>query len=352
MAWEKLGSTTVGGASTPVNNSWKEIGRTTLSSAGDDITVSSLTAKDNLMILCSTISTGNIDGALRFNTDTGTNYSIRRSENGGSDVTSNTTNQTKLLLNRGHVAYPNTTFSVSDMNNISAQEKLVIGHSIAGVNGTGTAPDRTEMVGKWANTSAQVTSVTCNNSDSGSWDTGSEVVVLGCDNDEADSGTNFWQELASTVLTATHSGALTIPQFTTKKYLMIRYYINASTDCTWKVGTGGSIDSGANQYYSRYSNNGGGDSTLSYTSFLQHNPIVQGEVFIINKSDKEKLMIQHEVGQNQGSGAGGSGAGNVPNRREDVGKWANTSGQIDTLQYNKSGVSFYAGTTIKVYGAD
>ena len=344
MAWEKLGSTSVGGSSDPVNNSWKELGRTTLGSAGDDITVSSFTAKDNLMILCSTISTGNIDGALRFNTDTGSNYAIRRSENGGSDATG--TSQAKLILDRGHAAYPNNTFSVSNMNNISAQEKLVIGHSIAGVNGTGTAPDRTEMTGKWTNTSSQVTSVTCNNSDSGSWDTGSEVVVLGCDNDEADSGTNFWQELSSTVLTATHSGALTIPQFTTKKYLMIRYYINASTDCIWRVGTGGSIDSGTNQYYSRYSSNGASDSTLSYTSFLQHNPIIQGEVFIINKSDKEKLMIQHEVGQNT------AGAGNIPNRREDVGKWINTSGQIDTLQYDKSGVSFYAGTTIKVYGAD
>ena len=102
------------------------------------------------------------------------------------------------------------------------------------------------------------------------FNTNSEIVVLGADNDEADSGTNFWQELSSTVLTATHSGALTIPQFTPKKYMWISYYIKASTDCVWQVGTGGSIDSGSIQYNNRYSSNGPGDSTLSYNSFLQN----------------------------------------------------------------------------------
>ena len=352
MAWEKLGSTTVGGSSDPVNNSWKEIGRTTLSGTADDITVSSLPAKDNIMVLGHIIQSGVLNNIMRLgygSVDTGSNYAGRYSENGAADGTD--ASATYMVDDRS--AEANDQFWVSNIANIANQEKLANTDICKrGTVGSGNIPERVENVGKWTNTSNVLDTFSLHNSGGGDMASGSEIVILGCDNDEADLGTNFWQELSSTVLTATHSGTLTIPQFTTKKYLMIRYYINSTTDCFWKVGTGGSIDSGANQYGNRYSSNGAGDSTLSYTSFLSHNPIVEGEVFIINKSDQEKLIIQHEVGQNQGSGAGGSGAGNIPNRREGIGKWANTSGQIDTLQFEKSGISFYAGTNIKVYGAD
>lgn len=348
MAWEKLGTASVGGTAI-ANNSWKEIGRATVSS-GDTLDTSTFTAKDNMMILCYTVGSGTVHPKLHFNNDTGSNYAFRYSGNGGTDSTS--TSQDYFRIQGGISGSP-TQFSVSNVVNVSSQEKLIESSLVSNQNtGAGNAPSREENVGKWANTSAQINRVDCDNGQSGDYASGTELVVLGFDNDEADSGSNFWQELSSTTLTATQSGALTIPQFTTKKYLMINYYINASTDCKWKVGTGGSIDTGSN-YANRYSNNGASDSTItSYSALLQHNPIVQGEVFIINKSDKEKLIIQHEIGQNQGSGAGGSGAGNVSNRGEFVGKWTNTSGQIDTLQYTKSGVSFYAGTTIKVYGAD
>ena len=339
------GSSTL--TSAPPQTSWKELKRVTLSSAGTTIDTGTFTAKDNMMILSYDLgntSTPSTNGARQFNGDDDDNYSSRHRANQGGSNTA-TSDDTIQDSDQGTPS-----FDVQQFANIAGQEKLVIGHQvIQNAAGAGTAPSRVENVGKWANTSNAVTSYQMKSDQN--FNTNSEIVVLGADNDEADSGTNFWQELSSTVLTATHSGALTIPQFTTKKYLMITYYINASTDCTWKVGTGGSIDSG-NNYHNRYSSNGAGDSTLQYTSFLQHNPIVNGTVFIINKSDQEKLMIQHETGQNQGSGAGGSGAGNAPNRREDVGKWANTSGQIDTLQYDKSNVSFYAGTFIKVYGAD
>ena len=350
MAWEKLGSTSVGGASDPVNNSWKEIGRTTLGSAGDDITVSSFTAKDNLMILCSTISTGNIDGALRFNTDTGSNYAIRRSENGGSDATG--TSQAKLILDRGHAAYPNNTFSVSNMNNISAQEKLVIGHSIAGVNGAGTAPDRTEMTGKWANTSAQVTSVTCNNSDSGSWDTGSEVVVLGCDNDEADSGTNFWQQLADVDL-GSDGTILSSGSFTSKKYLMVSIHAIASGGMDSRLyfnSDGGS--GGSSNYAWRMSKNGASDSTTASTYGINTEEGAWNNAyynfFIINKSDKEKLVVGDVVHDSDTSGAG-----TASTRNEVTGKWITTGSQINTVAIKNIDSGDYAsGSRITVWGAD
>ena len=52
-------------------------------------------------------------------------------------------------------------------------------------------------------------------------------------------------------------------------------------------------------------------------------------------------------------GAGTAGAGNTPTRGEGVGKWVNTSGQIDVLQWFKSSSQTVpAGTTIKVWGSN
>ena len=334
MAWEKLGSAS-GGGTTPAT-SWKELGRATLSSDGDSLDVGSITAKDNLMIISYVKETsGSLHASLRFNNDSGSNYAHRSSTNGGSDWTS--TSQDKLRHGAGT---SNTRqFNVSTIINKSDQEKLV--HTSMAYTQDGTLY-REETVGKWANSSAQINDVELLNTQSGSFDSGSEIIVMGFDNDEADEGTNFWQELSSTTLTANNSGTLTIPQFTPKKYMWIEYYINGSTDSQWRVGTGGSIDSGSNQYDNRYASNGSSDSTLQYTSFLQHNGVVGGNVFMINKSDEKKLMIQHE-----------GGADSTPaNRREDVGQWNNTSGQIDILAYTKSNVTYYPTTQIKVYGAD
>ena len=355
---EYLSGNRIQGSSTltasPPSTSWKELGRTTLSSAADDITVSSFTAKDNLMILCSTISTGNIDGALRFNTDTGTNYSIRRSENGASDVTSNTTNQTKLILNRGHVAYPNTTFSVSNMINISAQEKLVVGHSVACVNGASNAPDMTETTGKWANTSAQVTSVTCNNSDSGSWDTGSEVVILGYDNDEADSGTNYWQELASVDTSSTHD-VIDTGTFTNKKYLWLQCFVKGDGNANSSIMF--NTDTSSSGYAMRRSYDGGNVSTYAGTNPAGSEGSYDGygatgaggkffNMFIVNDGSNEASWV---CNINAGHL---TGAGNAPHIVEWVGKWDLTDAITRIRIKNQDGGTSYSESTIKVWGSD
>ena len=69
-------------------------------------------------------------------------------------------------------------------------------------------------------------------------------------------------------------------------------------------------------------------------------------MFIINNSANEKLFIYSLV-----DGAT-TGAGNAPNRREYVGKWINTSGQIDVVQLYGSGITFNADSVIKVWGSD
>ena len=347
MAWEKLGTASVSG--TTANTSWKELDRVTLGSANSTIDTGTFTAKDNMMILTYDLgNTSNVtaNGNRQFNSDTGSNYSSRRQSNGGSS-TAQTSDSTLVQWDTGDQP----SFSVETFTNIAAQEKLVLHHSVhQNTAGAGNAPMRNENYGKWANTSAQVTSYQVKSDQN--FNTGSEIVVLGYDNDEADSGTNFWQELASVELSSS-GDLIDTDTFTAKKYLMIEavgYRVNDSVIPALRVGNG-TLDTGSN-YARRQSVNGGTDATVtSQTSIATTSGagyLTKDIYFIVNKSDKEKLVI------NEGY-VTGSGASTAGDRQEIVGKWANTSAQINRIGYLNVGggtSDFGTGSYIKVYGAD
>jgi len=345
------GSSTL--TTSPPATSWKELGRTTLTSTNDSIDVSSFAAKDNLMILCNVINSGgDFRTFWRFNSDTNSNYSQRYNTNGGSDSTNTSLNGTMDWNTAESVQ----SFEVLNITNIASQEKLGIKRKIgSNTAGAGNAPNRAEIVGKWANTSNQITSVSVGDAvdpKSGTGGIGSEVVVLGCDNDEADSGTNFWQELASVTL-GSDGDLIDSNTFTAKKYLMIEaigYRTNASIIPALRVGNG-TLDTGSN-YARRQSVNGGSDGTVTGQSSMGGDSgagyLTHDVYFIINKSDKEKLIINECI-------ITASGAGSAPDRAEIVGKWANTSAQINRVGYlNVGGGSsdFGSGSSLKVWGAD
>ncbi len=345
------GSSTL--SSAPPQTSWKELGRATLSSGtSDSITTPTFGAKENLMILVHTIPDGQVTANYRFNADSGSNYARRQSSNGASDGTA--TSQDHLLA--GHGASGETTLVTSHIINKSNKEKLVTTQIMAAVAGAGNAPDRRELVGKWANTSAQITSVTLYNNDSGSFNAGTEVVVLGCDNDEADSGTNFWQELAS--VTRTDNGStLESGNFATKKYLMVEACtIPANNGFKGRLEFGhsnGTMDTGSN-YADRYEQDGGADSTNASNPYIyaytNHDDNIQHlRMFIVNKSAQEKLVLWWAS-----SGGSTTGAGNAPQRRNGVAKWVNTSYQMTNIRLNSqiAGGDAASGSFIKVYGAD
>ena len=259
MVWERLGSASVSGST--ANTSWKEIARTTLGSAGDTITVDSIPARDNLMIIPYVYDEGSnqVYGQGRFNNDSGSNYANRWSRNGGSDTTNNS--QSEMITYFAGAAYGE--FGIFEMANIAGQEKLLIDHGVAAdATGAGTAPKRHEGVHKWANTSNQVTRFDYINGGAGTFDTGSEVVVLGYNNDEADSGTNFWQELASVDLS---SGADEISTGTiaSKKYIMWNYHVLSSGAANGldNISFRFNNDTGNNYCY-RHNDNGGSDAEI------------------------------------------------------------------------------------------
>jgi len=336
---DRIGTDTISGG-------WKEVGRTTLGSSNDDITVSSLADKRYLMIMTDNIPTGSIWQSIRYNSDTGSNYANRYSNNGGSDVPS-----TSLGLSYwgDQLAGTNHGFGIGYTANLAGKEKLALSYGVnQNTSGAGTAPDRTEVVSKWTNTSDAINAVTNHDQGSGSFASGSEVVVLGYDPDDTHT-TNFWEELASvngTGATSFNSGT-----FTAKKYLWVQIYVDRSADASNGEITVGNttLDTGSN-YSRRRSADGGTDDTLTSQTKISLRTAGLKEfynIFIINNSANEKLLIIH---QNAG---GTAGAGNTPYRGEFVAKWANTSNQINIIGFGSGGSNTLSSTSImKVWGSN
>ena len=158
---------------------WEELGRTTLSSAGDTITISSIPARKYLRIMFTVSPTGGtISFGIRYNNDSGNNYAQRNSINGAADTTA--FSQNTMGAGIGPVT-PSNTIGILDGINIGSLEK-VFSFSLyrGGGASAGNAPDRSEGVVKWSDTSNQITRVDLiNTSGTGDFAAGSEVVVLG-----------------------------------------------------------------------------------------------------------------------------------------------------------------------------
>jgi hypothetical protein len=156
---------------------WQEIARTTLTVAGDTITVSDIPARKYLKIIFNLIPTGGtISGVFTFNSDSGSNYARRLSIGGGADSTSLTQTSVPAFMSAS------ATFQhhIYQVTNVTTSEKVGYGTVIeTSTAGAGTAPNRNEGAFKWVNTSSQISSITVTNAGTGDFAIGSEVVVLG-----------------------------------------------------------------------------------------------------------------------------------------------------------------------------
>ena len=326
-----------------VSGGWKEIGRTTLGSAADTITVSGLPDKRYYMIISSKLVSGNATHQFILNNDTGSNYAIRYSGDGGAEYAG-----VSLSNINFDPANATNSFHVGHIANLSSKEKIGIHHLVnQNTAGAGTSTRRSEFVSKWANTSSSMNRIDLKNTDSGNFDTGSEIVVLGWDDSDTHTS-NFWEELAS-VNASGSSTNLSSGTITAKKYLWIQCY---------SEGTGGDIittfnnDTGSN-YTRLYSIDGGADgSDVNQTGIdNMHNAGLPTDDafsnwFIINNSANEKLIMGHSV-QN-----GSAGAGTAPPRLEFAGKWTNTASQITEIDFDSSSGNFGSNSIIKVWGSN
>ena len=346
--YRKRPSVAGGGGAGGAVGSWKELGRTTLGSAGDSIDITSLADKRYYMVLEYSLPSGTIDSYTQFNGDTSSSYSQRRSIDGGADTTNTNLTILDAIFNSG-VAVPH--FGVRYIANYSSKEKLTIGHYVRqNTAGNSNPPNRTQIVSKWANTSNPINRINTQNSSGGSFNTGSEVVVLGYDPADTHTTTdNFWQELAS-VTASGSSTNLSSGTISAKKYLWVQIWLDPSTAQNHLLRFNNDQNS---NYATRYSTNGATDSTDgSVTNFnlgsaigaLDGLPSFQN-IFIVNNSSNEKLAIIHSVWQNT------SGSSNATGRIEMVGKWTNTSSQITEIDID-SNYNWNSGSIMKVWGAD
>ena len=335
-----LGGTGVGG--------WVEVGRTTLDSNGDIITVSGLPDKRYYKFILRTHpADGNTDDIkLSFNGDSSSNYAYRRSTGGAADQTFTSTNNFRIDAANG--AYDRHVFGY--VANYASKEKLVIAHDVIGQTaGATTAPYRIETVGKWANTSNAISSFTFTNQGTGNFASGSEAIILGWDPDDTHTN-NFWEELAS--VNTTSGDNLSSGTFTAKKYLWVQMYMKYTS-------TGGTLhetfnnDTG-NNYASRDSYDGGTDGTSTSFTHIDWDRGQQDTYwfinqFIINNASNEKLCIGHQIRIDNTH----TGAGTAPHRSERVDKWANTSNQITEIDFDNTtaGIDISNGW-LKVWGSD
>tara|TARA_R100000008_G_scaffold2475_1_gene1949 strand:+ start:174 stop:1283 length:1110 start_codon:yes stop_codon:yes gene_type:complete len=350
------------GLTTYSTKQWVELGRATLSSAGDTLDLTGLDTTDypHLMILATVQPTDSSGSETylnwRFNDDSQQNYKFRYGDSGSEGTQSS---GTQFLSYAG----TNTQFGFTygTILNKSDKKKLITLHNMArgsSAGGGGNAPVRRNSSGYWDNSSSAITKVTAMNTQTSQGDlqVGTQFVLLGAKS----SGTNtdkqgFWQELADVELT--QQGTLSTGDFTAKKWLMIQVYSKPSSSTTSGLVCNG--DTSSSNYANRRSHNGASDQTRTSSDNL---PNVQlngayneagwsyATVYACNLSDKEKLFNVHHAGENTDSATA------LPRRVDAVGKWTNTSDQITSLQLTdgagSTGQQFVSGSRIKVWGAD
>ena len=335
--------------------SWKVLDRASVSGSSSGLMdTGTFAEKDNLMILSYIIGdrTGNetMHPKLQFNGDDGTNYTSRFSTNGGSealDPSSGSTSATAMRFGAGTSTTDQ--FIVTTIRNNASNEKFAITHMTFQAGGT---LGREETVGKWANVNDKIESVQVIDSYDHMAD-GSEVVVLGCDDDETDSGTNFWQEIGTDKLTVA-GDVLTTGDITAKKYLMINtHHLGDITS-----GTSANVDynmtfnDSTSGYTTVQSQSGAADGSPSSGSFINGWIGYQDRfncTFMVNPATKDKLAIAEDTG-----GIVNYGAGTAPVSNEWGGEWDNDS-QIDKVTVTNSSArsgAYGVGSSLKVWGSN
>ena len=346
----------------PAQTSWKLLARHKLTSTDDDLDTANdssfsgnnFAPKDNLMILIIGYKSGGAQiEDLTFNGDTDDNYAARYSENGGDDEAPVSQDSIQFGIDS-----EDDEFAVIQVKNLAGEVKLLTGQtSVRGSVGNNAIGNRLQVVGKWVSDplSERITRVAINNPHAGDLDTDSEIVVLGCDDNEtATTGasaspthtdTNFWQELASADVTGDNHTV----SIAAKKYLMIE---------TAVVTTGGAVsqrmqfnDTESGGYAQRKSFDGASDLTSLQSANIDGvnddlvtNSIGFATYYGVNVTNKEKLFVARS--------SSGEAVGTAPTRDEVTFKWT-SSAQIIKIDFdnNKAG-DWAAGSNIRVWGSD
>jgi len=341
---------------------YKELARASLDSGTSSaLTTPTFTPKDNMMIVYTAWGSG--EAKMRFGSsgtlDTNDNYAQRWNENMNASDGTPTTESDFLYVNSGAGAATDGTegvLGIMEGVNVTGFEKLFYHESVDNCSGTGTASakiGRYNRAMKWANTSARINIVSLYCS-SGSFSAGTEVVVLGFDNDESGTETtDFWKKLATGSYNSGDTDVLDtgVNNDLKKKYLMIRWFTMPTGGTTDDIFINYNGDNGSNYSYSRQNDNSGREdfSGTNRPRIDAGNGAYQrdGFGFLINIQGKEKLLMSQDI-----VGDGGAGASHKPRDFEVVTKWTG-SDQINRIALENIGNGDFASNShFEVWGSD
>ena len=314
----------------------------------DELEVTFTPAKDYLMILVN--STGNfaMETIMLFGGSdySSTDYAVRRRKNDSGSDSSGTTTSWRIVDGAGGTTGSH--FGAYEVwNDDNSGDKVGIGHCVI-TNNTGA--DTTakkcisyETTASWNpdTASTRITRVKIK-PDSGThyFGDGTELIVLGMDVDEADSGTNFWQEIASVTgdgsSTTMTTGTITLP-----KYLMMEIYGESMVSCKMRFNGETSSD-----FQRTYTANGGdwtqNNATVDLAFLYDLAPAVI-QLYMTNESGKEKLILGHTTEANNSSTA--------LNRMELFAKNIDTA-LITEISLSKPSGNFTSNDNFRIWGHD
>ena len=343
---ERLAMT--GGTLDVPQTTWKELGQDIAGVGGATELEVTFTAKDYLTFLIhsTTTTTGNVILSFGGSDYTSTDYFTRRVQNGSTATTDSDGVTTSWRVVTGNDTQVGTQFGVYDVwNDANDGNKIGIGHSVH-TEGTGTTNvcQTYETTNAWIPDSASTritrAKITIDGG-SGNFGEGTEFTVLGMDREEADSGTNFWQEIASvngdgSSLTMT-TGTKTFP-----KYLMMEIY--GENMVGGKMYFNG--ETSATDFQRTYTSNGT-DFTENGASagfpFLYDLAPASIQLYMVDVAGEEKLIIGHTTEANNSS--------STVNRMELWGKNVDTD-EITEIQLTKTGSNWTANDNFRIWGHD
>ena len=159
-----------------------------------------------------------------------------------------------------------------------------------------------------------------------------------------------WGKAGSTDITS--GDALTLSSVLDSKFYTFLYLSVPSGDMTEYQTVGNGTKDTGNNYANRKGKNGAEGTFNSRANWVvsAKSGATQPEFavgYIFNIAGEEKLMNSRHINANA------SGAGSIPDRQENAGKWANTSDVMDVISFDNTGTGDYAtGTNLSALGSD
>ena len=150
----------------------------TIASGGETTLTCTLSGNSKAFIIQTSFTSTQADTwVLRFNGDSGSNYNIRSSTNGGADATSGAVAHYATVTITANQWYH---YVFKCEQPLTGQEKHCVGFRTTSATGAGNADARVEFASKWANTANQITDTELvRTAGTGTMTAGSYIIVWG-----------------------------------------------------------------------------------------------------------------------------------------------------------------------------